>query len=96
MHVVISPGIVGVRPSLSSSGSMASKTTGSKDTKESTTRDVVEQVSISFPIYEDTKLLVDKYIKMKWQDINDEFSGTFGKDLGEHRVYVNIHKSVLY
>ena len=96
MNVNMSPGTVGVHLSLSSLGSMVSKRTGSKDTYEITTRDGVEQVSMSFPIYEDTKLLIDKDIKLKWQDINDTFSGTFEENLEYRRVYVTIHKSGLY
>jgi len=48
------------------------------------------------PIYEDTKLLIDKEIKIKWQDINNIFLGTFDENLEERRVYVNIHKSRFY
>jgi len=75
---------------------MASKREGLKDTVESATRDVVEKVSMSLPIYEDTKLFIDKDIKMKWKDINDTFLGTFEEDLEDRRVYVNIHKFALY
>jgi len=45
---------------------MASKRAGSKDIIESATGDAVEQVSMSLLIYEDTKLSIEKYIKMKW------------------------------
>jgi len=75
---------------------MASKREGSNDTVESTTRDVVEQVYMSLPIYEDTNFFIDKEIKIKWQDINDIFSGTFEENMEDHKVYVNIHKSGLY
>ena len=51
---------------------------------------------MSFLIYEDTKLVADRDIKMKWFDINNTFSGTFEEDLEDRRVYVNIHKSGLY
>ena len=51
---------------------------------------------MSLPIYEDTKLFIDKDIKMKWQDINDTFLGTFEENMEDRRVYVNIHKSGLY
>ena len=51
---------------------------------------------MSLPIYEGTKLIVDKDIKLKWQDINDSFLGTFEEDLEDWRVYVNIRKSSLY
>jgi len=61
----MSPCIAVVCLSLSSIGTMASKRTGSKDTVGSETRDSVEQVSISMPIYEDTKLFIDRDIKMK-------------------------------
>ena len=75
---------------------MASKTAGWKDTIESTIGDVVEQVSMSLHIYEDTNFFIDKKIKITRQDINDIFSGTFEENLEDHRVYVNIHKSSLY
>ena len=84
MHVTLSPDLVGVCPPLSSSGSMASKGAGSKDTKGSATGATIERVFTSFPIYEDTKLIVDKDIKLKWQEVNDEFVGTFGEDLEDH------------
>ena len=42
MHVVVYPYLVGVRPSLNSSGSMASKRAGSKDTDGSATGSKVE------------------------------------------------------
>lgn len=45
---------------------MASKRVGSKDTIGSAIGDVVEQVSMSLPIYNDTKLLIDKNIMLKW------------------------------
>lgn len=96
MSVALSPCIIGVLPSLSSIGTSASKSAGSKDTVESATRDVVEKMSMSSPIYEDTKLFIDKDIKMKWQDINKTFLGTYEEKLEDRRVYLNIHKSVLY
>lgn len=58
---------------------MASKWAGSKDTNGSATGAAVERVSTSLPIYEDTKLIVDKDIKMKWKEVNDAFAGTFGE-----------------
>jgi len=67
MHVSISPDLAGVLPPLNSSGSMASKRAGSKDTVGSATGATVERMSTSLPIYEDTKLIVDKEIKLKWQ-----------------------------
>lgn len=45
---------------------MASKRVESKDIVESATGDEIEQVSMSLPIYEETKLFIDKDIKMKW------------------------------
>lgn len=75
---------------------MASKRVGSKGTIESTSWDVVKQVYMNLPIYEDTKLFIDKEIKIKWQDINDIISDTFEENLENRRVYVNIHKSGLY
>ena len=96
MHVAMSPSIAGFRPSLSGLGSMASKRAMSKDTNGSATGDAVEQVSMILLIYEDTKMLVDKEIKLERKEINDTFSGTFGEDLEGRRVYVNIHKYGLY
>lgn len=59
-------GIIGVSHSLSSTCIMASKRAGPKDIVESEIRDVVEKVSMSLLIYEDTKLFINKEIKMKW------------------------------
>lgn len=57
---------------------MASKRARSKVTIESATGPyVVGQVFMSLPIYVDTKFFIYKEIKIKWQDINDIFSGTF-------------------
>ena len=41
-------------------------------------------------------MIVDKDIKLKWQEVNDAFEGTFGEDLNNRQVYVNIHKFGLY
>lgn len=60
---------------------MASKKTGSKDTYESATRAAVERASLSLLIYEDTKLIVDKDIKLKWKEVNDTFTSTFREDI---------------
>ena len=75
---------------------MASKRTGSQDTDDITTGAVAEQVSSGLPIYEDTKLYRDKDIKIKWQEVNETFTGTFWEDLEDLQVYVNIHKFGLY
>ena len=53
-------------------------------------------MSSNLLIYEDKKLYLDKDIKMKWQEVNETFTCTFGEDLEDHQVYVNIHKSNLY
>lgn len=89
------PSIIGVHPSLSSTGTMASKRSGSKDIIGSETGDAVEQVSMSLLVYYDTKLCIYRDIKMKCQDINNTFLGTFEEDLQDCRVYVNIHRSGL-
>ena len=76
----------------------------SVDSKRTTSQDIdgiavgvgVEQVSSSLSIYEDTKFYLDKDIKLKWQEVNETFAGTFGEDLKGHQVHVNIHKSALY
>lgn len=60
---------------------MASKRIGSQDTNGIAAGAVAEQVSSGFPIYEDTKLYLDKDIKLKWQEVNETFIGTFGEDL---------------
>lgn len=79
-----------------SSISMASKRTGSEDNDGNAARAIVEKVSSSLSIYEDTKLYLDKGIKLKWQEINETFVGTFMEHLKDCQVYVNIHKSSLY
>lgn len=96
MHAAMSPGLGGVCLPLSSLGSMAFERSGSKDTNRNETRAAAEWVSTSLLIYEDTKKIVDKDINQKWQEVNDAFSGTFGEDLEDREVYVNIHKSGLY
>lgn len=53
-------------------------------------------MSFSLLIYEDTKLLLDKDIKLKWQEVNEAFTGTFEEDLEDRQVYMNIHKFGLY
>lgn len=75
---------------------MVSKRAWSEDTNGSATRIVVEQVSASLPIYEYTKLIIDKDIKMEGLEVNDAFVGTYGENLEDYQVYVNIHKSNLY
>lgn len=65
MHVALSQDISGVHLPLSSIRSMASKRARSKDTDRSATGAAVEQVSACLPIYEDTKLFLDKDIKLK-------------------------------
>jgi len=84
MHVALSLDLVVLHPPLSSTGSMVSKRLGLKDTGGSTTREAVERVSTSLLIYEDTKLIVDKDIKLKWKEVNDVFASTLGEDLGDH------------
>lgn len=81
MTIALSLGIISVHHTLSSTSTMASKRTGLKDTIDSTTGDVVDQVSMSFPIYKDTKLFIDNEIKITWQNINNIFSGTFKNNL---------------
>lgn len=83
MNVTMYLYVVGVHPSLNSLGSMVSKRVGSKDTDGSKNGGAVEGVSMSLLIYEDTKLIVDKDIKLKWQEFNDAFLDTFGEDLEE-------------
>lgn len=81
MHITMSLDIAGVRSSLKNLGSMVSKRVVSKNTDRSATIVVVEWVSTSLPIYEDTNLVLDKDIKLKWQEVNDAFSSIFGEDL---------------
>lgn len=92
MHVPLYPYLLGVHPPLSILGSMDSKRARSKEIDRSATRVVVERVSTSLLICEDTKLIVDKDIKQKWQEFNYEFVTTFSEVLECHQVYVNIHK----
>jgi len=75
---------------------MASKREGSKDINGSATGAAVKRVSTSLLIYEDTKMIVDKDINMKWKEVNDSFAGPFGEDLEYRQVYVNKHKFDLY
>jgi len=75
---------------------MSSKRIGSHDTNGMVAGTVVEQVSSGLSIYEDTKLYLDKDIKLKWKEVNETFRGTFGEDLEDHQVYMNIHKSGVY
>ena len=53
-------------------------------------------MSSSLLIYEDTKLYLDKDIKLKWQEVNESFARIFEEDLKDPQVYVNIHKFGLY
>ena len=34
-------------------------------------------MSFGLPIYKDTKLYLDKDIKLKWQEVNETYAGTF-------------------
>lgn len=65
VHVALSPDLASVRPPLFSSRPMASKRAGSKDIDGSATGAEIERVSTSLPIYDDTKLFLDKDIKVK-------------------------------
>lgn len=75
---------------------MASKRDGSKDIVERSTEDVVEQGSVSLPVYIDTHLFIEKDIKITWKDINTIFLAIFEENLEDRQVYVNIHKLGLY
>lgn len=57
---------------------MASKRIGSQDTDGVAAGAAVEQVSSSLSIYEDTNLYLDKDIKLKWQEVNETSTCTFG------------------
>lgn len=96
MGVALSPGIIGVHLSFNNTCTMPSKRAWLKENIESVTRDAVEQVSIGLPMYEDSKLFIDKENKMKWKYTSNIFLGTFEENLGDEGVYVNIHKSGLY
>ena len=80
MIVTMSLTIVGVHLSLNITGTMASKRTRSKGTVGSETGDGVEQVSMGLPIYEETKLVINKEIKMKAETVNG-FSFLFYKSV---------------
>lgn len=60
------------------------KRTESQDTSGVAAGRTVEQVSSSLSRYEDIKLYLDKEIKLKWQEVNEAFTNTFGEDL-KHR-----------
>lgn len=60
---------------------MGSKRAGLKDTDGSATGVAIKRMSSSLLIYGDTKLILDKDIKMKWKEVNDAFIGTFLEDL---------------
>ena len=77
MHIALSPNLSSVHPPLSNTGSMASKRVGSQDTNGNATGATVEQVSSSLPIYEDTKLYLDRDIKLNSQEVNETFAGIF-------------------
>ncbi len=64
MSIASYPSITSVHQSLNSTGTMASKRVGSKDTVESSTADVVEQGSMSLPVYIDKHLFIKKDIKI--------------------------------
>lgn len=96
MHVALCLDLAGFRLALSILGLMSSKRTESKEIDGSAIGVVVERLSTRLQIYEDTNLILDKDIKMKWQEVNDTFVGTFREELKDHQVYVNIHKSGLY
>jgi len=74
MHVALSLDLSGVNPPFSGTGPMASKRARSKDIERSATGAVVEQVSTCLPIYEDTKLFLDKDINLKWKEVNEAFT----------------------
>jgi len=75
---------------------MASKRIGSQDTNSMAARTGVEQMSSSLPIYEDTKMYLDKDIKLKLQAVNEAFTNTFWEDREDYQMYMNMHKYVLY
>ena len=75
---------------------MASRRDGSKDTVERSTGDVVEQLSMSLPIYTNTHQFIDKYINITWKYINNTFTSSFEENMEDQHVYVNIHKSGFY
>ena len=68
----MSPGITSVHLPLSSIGTMAFRESRVEDTIHSTLGDAVDQGSMNLPIYEDIKLLMDKDIKMKWQQCHNK------------------------
>ena len=72
MNVSMSLGIIGVHLSLKNTSTMDFKRADSKDIVESTKGFAAKQVSMSFPIYEDIKLFIEKDIKMIWQQHHDE------------------------
>lgn len=63
---------------------MAPKGTGWQDIDGNATGVVIEQVSSSLSIYEDTKLYLDKDIKLKLREVSETFVGTFWEHLEDH------------
>jgi len=60
---------------------MVSKRTRSKDKVERSTRDGVEERSMSFPMYIYTHLFIEKDINITWKYINTIFAGNFEENL---------------
>jgi len=56
---------------------MASKRTESEGIDGNAAGAAIERVSSSLSIYKDTKMYLDMDIKLKWQEINEAFAGTF-------------------
>lgn len=75
---------------------MTSKRKGFEDIYGIVAGAAANQVSSGLLIYNDTKLYLDNNIKLKWKEVNETFTGTFGEDLKYRQVYVNIHKFGLY
>lgn len=67
-----------------------------QDTDGNAPRVTVERASSSLLIYEDTMLYIDKEIKLKWQEVNETFFGTFEEGLEQYEVYMNIDKYDMY
>lgn len=72
---------------------MPPKRSSSKETKKSSTGEVVERALITIPILYDTQLFIKKELDITWHKFKDEFRATDLKvDMEEIHVYINIQR----
>ena len=63
---------------------------------ESSTGEVVEQISVDLSIYAMTQQFIEKGTILTWQQIKDTFAEEFKEDLEDRQVYISIKRSSLY